>query len=156
MRANTLRRPVRRVRHDVDDLLGRSSDVFIGLEISSTRTYQFLAGFRKGEDGGRASDQVLPARLVRHAFFSTAFRWRTARRSTGIAAIAAGLGARHAAHGLPCAAMMLVGLASSLRRAFHLWTPTSIRARRGRWWGCPRAKGRSLAVLLRITFCGFR
>ena len=77
--------------------------VFIGLEISSISTY-ILAGFRKGE--GTASESSIKYFLL--GSFATAFFLYGialafgATGSTGIAAIAAGLGASaDAAHGLP-------------------------------------------------------
>ena len=134
--------------------------VFIGLEISSISTY-ILAGFRKGE--GTAVEASIKYFLL--GSFATAFFLYGialaygATGSTGIAAIAAGLGASATPRmAFLALAMMLVGLGFKVSAApFHLWTPDVYQGAPAPVVGLMSTapKAAAFAVLLRITFCGF-
>ena len=71
--------PVRRDRHDADDLLGRTAHGFISLEISSISTY-ILAGYRKrSATSSEASIKYFLLGSFRHRIFSLRHRalfWR--------------------------------------------------------------------------------
>jgi NADH-quinone oxidoreductase subunit N len=134
--------------------------VFIGLEISSISTY-ILAGFRKGE--GTSVEASIKYFLL--GSFATAFFLYGialaygATGSTGIAAIAAGLGASATPRmAFLALAMMLVGLGFKVSAApFHLWTPDVYQGAPAPVVGLMSTapKAAAFAVLLRITFCGF-
>ncbi|MGA2896665.1 MAG: NADH-quinone oxidoreductase subunit N [Acidobacteriaceae bacterium] len=134
--------------------------VFIGLEISSISTY-ILAGFRKGE--GTSVESSIKYFLL--GSFATAFFLYGialaygATGSTGIAAIAAGLGASATPRmAFLALAMMLVGLGFKVSAApFHLWTPDVYQGAPAPVVGLMSTapKAAAFAVLLRITFCGF-
>ena len=134
--------------------------VFIGLEISSISTY-ILAGFRKGE--GTSVEASIKYFLL--GSFATAFFLYGialaygATGSTGIAAIAAGLGASATPRmAFLALAMMSVGLGFKVSAApFHLWTPDVYQGAPAPVVGLMSTapKAAAFAVLLRITFCGF-
>jgi NADH-quinone oxidoreductase subunit N len=134
--------------------------VFIGLEISSISTY-ILAGFRKGE--GASVESSIKYFLL--GSFATAFflygiaMAYGATGSTGIAAIAVGLGASATPRmAFLALAMMLVGLGFKVSAApFHLWTPDVYQGAPAPVVGLMSTapKAAAFAVLLRITFCGF-
>jgi NADH-quinone oxidoreductase subunit N len=134
--------------------------VFIGLEISSISTY-ILAGFRKGE--GTSVESSIKYFLL--GSFATAFFLYGialaygATGSTGIAVIAAGLGASATPRmAFLALAMMIVGLGFKVSAApFHLWTPDVYQGAPAPVVGLMSTapKAAAFAVLLRITFCGF-
>jgi NADH-quinone oxidoreductase subunit N len=134
--------------------------VFIGLEISSISTY-ILAGFHKGE--GTSVESSIKYFLL--GSFATAFFLYGialaygATGSTGIAAIAAGLGSSATPRmAFLALAMMLVGLGFKVSAApFHLWTPDVYQGAPAPVVGLMSTapKAAAFAVLLRITFCGF-
>ena len=134
--------------------------VFIGLEISSISTY-ILAGFRKGE--GTSVESSIKYFLL--GSFATAFFLYGialaygATGSTGIAAIAVGLGASATPlMAFLALAMMIVGLGFKVSAApFHLWTPDVYQGAPAPVVGLMSTapKAAAFAVLLRITFCGF-
>jgi NADH-quinone oxidoreductase subunit N len=134
--------------------------VFIGLEISSISTY-ILAGFRKGH--GTAVEASIKYFLL--GSFATAFFLYGialaygATGSTGIASIAAALGASATPRmAFLALAMMIVGLGFKVSAApFHLWTPDVYQGAPAPVVGLMSTapKAAAFAVLLRITFCGF-
>jgi NADH-quinone oxidoreductase subunit N len=134
--------------------------VFIGLEISSISTY-ILAGFRKGEGASvEASIKYFLLGSFATAFFLYGIALAYgATGSTGIAAIAAGLGASATPRmAFLALAMMLVGLGFKVSAApFHLWTPDVYQGAPAPVVGLMSTapKAAAFAVLLRITFCGF-
>jgi len=134
--------------------------IFIGLEISSISTY-ILAGFRKGE--GTAVESSIKYFLL-GSFATSFFLYGIALAygatgSTGIAAIAAALGATATPRmAFLALAMMLVGLGFKVSAApFHLWTPDVYQGAPAPVVGLMSTapKAAAFAVLLRITFCGF-
>jgi NADH-quinone oxidoreductase subunit N len=134
--------------------------VFIGLEISSISTY-ILAGFRKSH--ASASESSIKYFLL--GSFATAFFLYGialafgATGSTGIAAIAAGLGSTAAPRmAFLALAMMIVGLGFKVSAApFHVWTPDVYQGAPAPVVGLMSTapKAAAFAVLLRITFSGF-
>ena len=134
--------------------------VFIGLEISSISTY-IMAGFRKTELA--ASESSIKYFLL--GSFATAFFLYGialafgATGSTGIAAIAAGLGSSTTPHmAFLALAMMIVGLGFKVSAApFHVWTPDVYQGAPAPVVGLMSTapKAAAFAVLLRITFSGF-
>ena len=152
--------PLRRGRNDADDLLGRSAD---GLHRAGDFVDLNLHPGRLPQGRGHGVEASIKYFLL--GSFATAFFLYGialaygATGSTGIAAIAAGLGASATPRmAFLALAMMIVGLGFKVSAApFHLWTPDVYQGAPAPVVGLMSTapKAAAFAVLLRITFCGF-